>query len=178
MNVLPEREGQPFGRGPSPMEGRESSSLQTLENLFFFDHLPLRILPRFLIKGVFIPQEYGHSMVFLDNEPTLCRGWEVAAKKRGLPLLSTPSFETLKKALPRCDPQTIFYIDYDLGEKGNGLTICRWLWERGFRQLYLATGHPPQKMRKAPFLKGIVGKSPPWAKEKHLFPQQGESLGG
>ena len=70
--------------------------------------------------------------------------------------------QELKAMASSFDETTQFYIDQDLGVEGDGLEVCKWLSDHGFVNIYLATGHPASNFKNIPFLKGVVGKTPPF----------------
>ncbi|MFC1522562.1 hypothetical protein ACFL6Y_09150 [Elusimicrobiota bacterium] len=41
--------------------------------------------------------------------------------------------------------------------------MAKELHEKGFKNLYLETGHPPEAFSHATWIKKVVGKEPPWA---------------
>ena len=43
-----------------------------------------------------------------------------------------------------------------------GEEIIREVYEKGFRNLYLTTGHSPETFPPLPWIRGIVGKGPLW----------------
>ena len=54
-------------------------------------------------------------------------------------------------------------IDSDLGDGIKGEEIARTIYEKGFKTIYLETGHPPGSFPKMPWIKEIISKEPPWA---------------
>jgi len=48
------------------------------------------------------------------------------------------------------------------GEEIRGEEIAKGLYEKGFRNLYLTTGHSPETFPHLPWIREIVGKKPPW----------------
>lgn len=73
--------------------------------------------------------------------------------------ISSPSeFERKKTDVSK---DAIFYIDHDLGDDEiTGLQWAEQLYEDGFKNLYLSTGHDKSMFAEVRFLKGIVGKEP------------------
>jgi hypothetical protein len=61
-------------------------------------------------------------------------------------------------ALPR---ETPLYIDSDLGAGAAGEQIAGSLRGKGFSDITLSTGHPPEKFSALPWLK-VTAKEPPW----------------
>ena len=63
-------------------------------------------------------------------------------------------------ALPRDIP---LYIDSELADGAKGEDIAAELYEKGFSDITMATGHGPDKFAHIPWLK-VSGKEPPWPK--------------
>ena len=60
------------------------------------------------------------------------------------------------------DKDSTFYIDSNLSDNQKGETIAKELFGKGFKNLYLATGYEPEEFCHLNFLKGVIGKDPPW----------------
>ena len=60
------------------------------------------------------------------------------------------------------DRATPVYIDAHLAGGERGEEAARRAADMGFSSVFLATGATPANYRHLPFLKGVVGKAPPW----------------
>lgn len=72
------------------------------------------------------------------------------------------SVEAFFKEAAQFDKTTPIYIDSHLGEGIKGEEVSKSIFEMGFTNIYLATGYNPNDFGDLPWIKGIVGKSPPW----------------
>jgi hypothetical protein len=59
---------------------------------------------------------------------------------------------------------TIIYIDSELGDTLSGQVFAKEIYDHGFKQIYLATGHPSENFGDFPWIKSVVGKTPPFRK--------------
>lgn len=129
----------------------------------------LRLNVRMIPKGLagFVPIACPLSphldAVLIDDDELVHTVWRVAARTNGktLDAFSTPK-EFLAK-VGRLDRKTPIYVDSKLGDGVRGEELAKELHEKGFRNLYLATGHDRDALRSMPWIKGIVGKEAPWS---------------
>ena len=59
---------------------------------------------------------------------------------------------------------TVSIEDSDLGEEIKGEYIAKNLYDQGYKNVYLATGYHPSDFDHLKWLKGVIGKTPPWQK--------------
>lgn len=116
-----------------------------------------------LFEKVSVVEHGTEQVVFLENDRSLVEVWNKAAKRAGAKLECFESFKALSTALTRMPSSTTFYIDVDLGsDSPTGIGVAKFLYEKGFKNLYLATGFPASKFQDVSWIKGVVEKSPPW----------------
>jgi signal transduction histidine kinase len=125
------------------------------------------LLPKSLAE--FIPinlsqyQNHHVDYVYIDDDELLRKSWERSAKDKGISLLTLTSPQDLKMNIMRIHQQTKIYIDQNLGpHELKGEVWAKTYFEQGFTHLYLATGYGPEDFHDHPWLKGVVGKEPPW----------------
>jgi len=102
------------------------------------------------------------AAVLLDDDPLVHMTWKMAARAKGVALkvYEYPAALLADSAgLPRSTP---IYIDSSLGSGVKGEEIAKQLYEAGFTELYMETGHPPEIFARLTFLKGVQSKKPPW----------------
>ena len=100
--------------------------------------------------------------VLIDDDFLVRKTWEMASKTAGLHIrtfATLSEFETLSASLNK---DVKIFVDYRL-EEGSGIEVTRTLFDRGFGNLYLATGMrecdlPP--LSEIPWIKEIGGKEP------------------
>lgn len=125
--------------------------------------LNIRIIPKGLADFVpiTITAPAPALAVLIDDDAMVHMNWETAAEEAGVVLKAfrTPAeFLANMAAFPKDTP---IYIDSELEAEIKGEDIAADLKEKGFTNLRLATGHPPDKFSHLPWLK-VIGKESPW----------------
>ena len=98
----------------------------------------------------------------LDDDDLVLRTWALAARAAGVRLSQhrdPAAFLAELETLPR---ETDVFIDARLGDGARGEDIARRAHELGFARIYLATGLPNETFSGMPWIRGFVGKEPPW----------------
>ncbi|MBF0312819.1 MAG: HAMP domain-containing histidine kinase [Oligoflexia bacterium] len=104
------------------------------------------------------------DFIYIDDDKLLLRGWEREAKKVGAKLLTLTSpheFNQYEHLLSKENCQ--IYIDRELGDefpKGEDFAIS--LRDKGFKNLFLATGHDPKDFEHLSSWLKCTGKESPW----------------
>ncbi len=98
--------------------------------------------------------------VLIDDDTLVQFLWETRAndKKMILKIYSDPSevdFSTIHKDCP-------IFIDSNLKNGLKGEDVATKLHNKGFKNLFLATGYEKDRFSHLTFLKGVIGKGPPW----------------
>lgn len=108
--------------------------------------------------------------ILIDDDVLVHLSWKMAAK----PLLRVvESFRDPDVFFLRAqefDRKTPIYVDLNLGNNHSGQDVCRRIHELGFEVIYISTGYSAgnpavsfsKLLERLPFLKGIVGKDPPF----------------
>ncbi|MFA4904714.1 MAG: ATP-binding protein [Desulfobaccales bacterium] len=125
--------------------------------------LGVRMIPKSLSD--FVPIKIGAPLpalaVLIDDSALVHMTWETAAEEAGIELKgfrNPADFLAVLETFPKTTP---IYIDSELGGDVKGEDIAADLRQKGFTDLYLATGHPPERFARLPWLK-VIGKESPW----------------
>lgn len=105
----------------------------------------------------------GPDAVLLDDDALAQMTWKLAAGAKGLDLMGFREPRELLAAMDRIPKETPIYFDCELGDGLRGDVVAKDLYAKGFTNLYLATGHDPRSLPPMPWIKGVVGKDPPFA---------------
>lgn len=101
--------------------------------------------------------------VLIDDDALLAAAWEKVASRKGIPFayFSTPAeFLERESQFPR---HTSIYLDVEfVGEVIDLSSFGAALAAKGFRNIYLATGHSADRFKEWGWVRGIQGKEPPW----------------
>jgi signal transduction histidine kinase len=98
-------------------------------------------------------------VVLIDDDVWVREAWELAGAKAGASVRTFASLADCESVLSELPRDAAIYVDLELdGERGD--EVGRVLSERGFANLYLATGHEPEEVGPWPWFKAVVGKEP------------------
>ncbi len=114
------------------------------------------------IQIIQIPTNECNKFVFIDDDEMMRTTWCFAAEEAGIRLSTYPSFEDFTNTMDNYSKNTIIYIDSDLGNNIKGELCAKTLFDKGFTEIHLTSGHPPEHFDDMPWIKTIVGKEPPF----------------
>ncbi len=99
--------------------------------------------------------------VLIDNDELVCLTWEARSRKAGVPLRIFKTSIELFSNLSLIPLETTFYIDSELdSEKGEDL--AKKLYDLGYHNLIMCSGHSSEKFEHLAFIKKTIGKTPPF----------------
>lgn len=131
------------------------------------DRLGVRLIPKGMAGYVpinLVDETRRLDAVLIDDDPLVRETWKVVAmkyrKRIGLFEFST-DFMAVADTFDRSTP---IYVDAQLGDGKPGERVTFELWQRGFRELYLATGLPAHRFGNLPWIRDVLGKEPPWSR--------------
>jgi hypothetical protein len=101
--------------------------------------------------------------VLIDDDSLVHSMWIYAAKSKNKAVDLHYTVESFLSKASEIDPRTPIYIDSNLGNGLRGESIARDLYRIGFHEIYLATGYSAEDFEPMEWIKGIVGKEPPWS---------------
>ena len=95
-----------------------------------------------------------YDYVYIDDDRLLRLGWSKRAKSKSINLLTLASADELKTHESNISKEhTHIYIDYDLGaDTKNGLDLAQELNKKGYKNIYMASGHEEKHFTQFPWL--------------------------
>ena len=132
--------------------------------------LGIKIIPKSFapyIPIIMMKEFLQPDLIFIDDDKNLTEAWEIEAASAKKKIVTFNSSENFKKGMNRFDKNIPIYIDSDLKEKNPGEIFAKFLYEQGFRNLYLATGYEKDRFGDMPWIKEIVSKEPLFTYEKN-----------
>jgi FixJ family two-component response regulator len=136
-----------------------------------------KIIPKSYVP--YIPIQYApiqsqnfinkNQIIFIDNDELMRATWIFAAKAAGISISTYTSFNEFKKVSNQYEKNILIYIDSDLGDEAKGEVYAKQLFEQGFTEIHLCTGHHPQQFSNMPWIKSITGKEFPFIHHKELL---------
>lgn len=129
-------------------------------------NIGIKIIPKPyvpFIEIVLIPKDTKRNLIVLiDNDEMMRTTWAFAASDANLHIALYPSIDEFMNVVSNYSSDTIIYIDSDLGNNIKGEIEAKKLFDLGFTEIHLATGHSPKRFENMPWLKSIIGKLPPF----------------
>ncbi len=113
-------------------------------------------------------EEIANDVVLLDDDPLICQVWSMKAKQGSKKLKIFNTCDQFLIFLDQLDAlqnaNVEFFIDHELGGSMKGIEVAKIIYGRGFRKIFLTTGHEADHFdpKEISFLKGVIGKTPPW----------------
>jgi hypothetical protein len=102
------------------------------------------------------------DLIFIDDSESLAQAWEMAGAAVGKNIKIYHSPEKLLAEIENYPASIPLYIDSQLEGGVLGEDLAKVLYNKGYRELYLATGYPPEHFSHCTWLKAVVGKNPPF----------------
>jgi signal transduction histidine kinase len=129
----------------------------------------LRLKVSLIPKGMaaFVPMGISRpspklDAILIDDDLLIHMLWKQCAKAEGKKIQTFSTSEAFAATAEILDRETPIYVDSNLGNGVKGEDIARGLHGQGFTELYLATGYNPAKFEGLAFLRGVMGKEPPF----------------
>lgn len=127
--------------------------------------LGLKLLPKSLAE--FVPlvvekKDFQADLILIDDDEIVLTYWNIEARSQGKKIKSFKRPKDFLRIKHKFSKDVPIYIDVNLADGVRGEDVSQVLNESGFQNLYLATGQDPAEFSHMPWLKGIVGKDPPW----------------
>ncbi len=122
--------------------------------------LGVKIIPKPYVP--FVPITVTDTIVFIDDDELMRMTWLFAAEQKGIAVDVYAHPNEFIKQIWKYNRNTIIYIDGELGENISGEIYAKELYDHGFKEIHLTTGHPAEKFNHHPWLKSVLGKTPPF----------------
>jgi signal transduction histidine kinase len=101
--------------------------------------------------------------VLLDDDEDIHVAWKFAAKRAGKSLKCYSSERDLFAEISTLSKSCELFVDLNLRSGSrSGDEVAKDLHTLGFNNIYIATGARSLNLEALPWVKGVVGKSPPW----------------
>ncbi len=101
--------------------------------------------------------------ILIDDDSLLRMVWETTAKDKNIELITYEDHLVFMNELDKfCKKSCMVYIDSNLKNGFKGEELARSLYDMGFKNLYMETGYEASQFAHLDFLKGVMGKNPPW----------------
>lgn len=102
------------------------------------------------------------KIVLIDDDELVRMTWKFAAKKATIQVLTFAQPDEFINLSSQFSSEVKIYIDENLSHGMRGSEVSKRIYELGFQNIFLATGYEPDFVQGIPWIKGIVGKEPPF----------------
>ncbi|MCL4418140.1 MAG: HAMP domain-containing histidine kinase [Actinobacteria bacterium] len=101
------------------------------------------------------------DFILLDDQKLVTKTWHIQSKKFNKKIITFNNTDIFMNLIHFFDKETNIYLDSNLGDE-SGESIAKDLFDIGFCNIYITTGYDPKIFRDVPWIKGIIGKEPPF----------------
>lgn len=103
------------------------------------------------------------TTILVDDDGLVRLIWATRAKEKNIKIkIYGNHADFIRECFDYCKETSTIYIDSELKDNFKGEELAKYLHEEGFKNLYLETGYEPEHFTHLGFLKGVMGKTPPW----------------
>jgi len=103
------------------------------------------------------------SIVLLDDSMLVTMSWELEAEKYGYDIKTFNEIYDFMKYIKKCNKDVMIYVDSNLNTNISGEMLLKELYELGFKNLFLETGNDLNDYKNLTWIKGVIGKNPPFS---------------
>jgi signal transduction histidine kinase len=127
--------------------------------------LEVRMIPKGMagiVPMMFLEPVEVFDAILIDDDELVHMTWFASAKEAGksIKIFFTPNeFYDYSKQISR---ETNIYIDANLSDGLRGEDVAKKSYERGFQNIFISSGYEKDDFKALTFLKGVIGKNPPW----------------
>ncbi len=130
------------------------------------EKIGLKMIPKAF--AVYIPiillenKKKSADFIFIDDDSVITDAWVLYGLTKGKVVATYNSIRSFKVDINCYDLNIPVYIDSDLNDVIKGQEYAKELYEKGFKHIYLATGHLSNNFQAMYWVKDIIGKLPPF----------------
>jgi len=127
------------------------------------EKLSVKIIPKSYVPYLSIYEtNVTNHMVLIDDDEIIRAVWELAAEKSGKIINTYKNPNDFISDMHHYNKNTTIYIDSDLKSDLPGEFYAKNFYEKGFREIHLASGYQAEKFSQMPWIKSVIGKEPPF----------------
>ncbi len=102
------------------------------------------------------------NYILIDDDQLVRKIWEKSFKDCNLTIQSYKTTQDARNKLNNLSTEkTYIFIDSNLNNDEKGEDFARELFDTGFKNIFLETGHSPNKFNHLSFIKKVISKTPP-----------------
>lgn len=100
--------------------------------------------------------------ILIDDDPIVHKTWSFSAVLANKNLKCFSSAKDFFAELNLFERNTPIYIDSKLQSDMRGEEVSKIIYDQGFLNIYIQTGYCPENFKAKNWIKGVLGKNPPW----------------
>jgi len=101
------------------------------------------------------------DIVLLDDDEQVCSHWKRRCNQAKRTIRTFRYRRDLWMAINEIHRTATLFIDKNLQGKTTGIAISKYFFKNGFQNIFLSTAEDPKNQPHMPWIRGIVGKTPP-----------------
>jgi len=104
------------------------------------------------------------KIILIDNDKFICIAWKLKARESNVDLHIFNAIDDFLNSATNFSFCDQIYVDSDLGNGIKGEIESRKIYDLGFKNIYIATGHEPSSFdtSKLTWIKEVISKMPPF----------------
>lgn len=122
----------------------------------------LKLVPKSCIDNLLVLPSVDRLIILIDDNDSIRLAWQLAAENAGVSIKVFKSVSDFESQINNIHKEVEIYIDSNLKDNIKGEQYAKKLYLNGFVNLYLETGRRQDSFSFMPWIKKIVGKSPPF----------------
>lgn len=100
------------------------------------------------------------EIILIDDDEVTRLTWQLASDIKGVPLRTFHDPREFEQVIGTISKESKIYIDSMLADGLRGEDFAKTLFDRGYHNLYLATGHSKSHFPPMSWIREVVDKSP------------------
>ncbi|MEW5951159.1 MAG: HAMP domain-containing sensor histidine kinase [Elusimicrobiota bacterium] len=110
---------------------------------------------------IILPIMFVKTIVLIDDDNLVRKNWEIEARRKNMAIKTYSNPKDFLERIEEFPRDILIYVDGELGEGLKGEEICRLIYEKGFENIYMETGHKEERFKEIVYIKGVIGKEFP-----------------
>jgi len=141
-----------------------SSRWSERDVLFRAERMGVRVIPKEVLNYIKIDiiDASAGLTVLIDDSELVGDNWSLIAKKKNKDFLYFRSVDEFAAKAPKIPRSAAIYIDSDLGDGRRGEVAAKGIYEQGFLNISLTTGHLRSDFKECAWIRNVIGKRPPF----------------
>lgn len=98
------------------------------------------------------------QLILIDDDELIRQTWELMSARAQIKLFCFSSVKSFKESAQDLDRQTPVYLDMDFPDGVSGIQRAPEVYDLGFHNITICTGHDPQDIPQSEYIQGVTSK--------------------